>query len=81
MVGNVWEWVADWGPQPTSPPLPALFDGTEDFNFMGGASETSGPGALARGGFFGSGAVAGVFAVSGGGPSGAGIGIGFRCVR
>jgi len=79
MVGNVWEWVADWRPASTGE-VPALFEG--DLNVMGGASTTSGPGALIRGGNFGSGALAGVFAVNGGiGPSGAFFGVGFRCVR
>ena len=79
MVGNVWEWVADWGPASTTEVL-ALFEG--DFNFMGGASTTSGPGALIRGGHFSSGADAGVFAVSGRNePSSVFTSVGLRCVR
>ena len=69
LVGNVFEWVADWGPQSTPPCAPALF-GTDDFNCLTGASTAAGPGALIRGGDFGTpglggGLSAGVFAVSG----------------
>ena len=81
MVGNVWEWVADWGPRSTMS-VPALFDGTGDLNLMGGASETRGPGALTRGGGFIGGSDAGVFAVVGNiEPSIASRFFGFRCGR
>ena len=68
LVGNVFEWVADWGPQSTTC-VTVLF-GTGDFNCLAGASTAAGPGALIRGGDFGTpglggGASAGVFAVSG----------------
>ena len=81
MVGNVWEFVADWGPANTTV-VPALFDGTGDGNAMGGASEIRGPGALVRGGDFDEGTLAGVFEVVGFlEPSSADITVGFRCAR
>ena len=81
MVGNVWEWVEDWGSASTGS-VPALFDGTGDTNVIGGASTTSGPGVLIRGERFDGGALAGVFAVNGfREPSVASFDIGFRCVR
>ena len=79
MVGNVWEWVADWGPLSTAC-VPPLFEGND--NCLAGANETVGPGALHRGGDFGSIAGAGVFAVFGfNEPSRAFLNVGFRCVR
>jgi hypothetical protein len=51
MVGNVFEWVADWMPLSTAC-VPSLF-GSGDQNCLAGASTTAGPGALLRGGFFG----------------------------
>lgn len=80
MVGNVGEWVADWVPVSTTCTTP-LF-GTDDLNCLAGASTTSGPGALIRGGdrFFGS--LAGVFHVNGSNqPSFAHSFLGFRCAR
>jgi hypothetical protein len=79
MVGNLYEWVADWVPQSTAC-VPALFAG--DDNCLAGASTTSGPGALIRGGFFLDGSAAGVFAVNGGvSPSSSNDGLGFRAAR
>ena len=86
LVGNVFEWVADWVPQSTQC-VPELFIGTGDFNCLAGASTAAGPGALIRGGDFGTpslggGVNAGVFAVSGAiNPSLAFEGIGFRAAR
>ncbi|PTL36371.1 hypothetical protein CLG94_04885 [Candidatus Methylomirabilis limnetica] len=79
MVGNLWEWVADWVPLSTIC-VTGLF-GTGDANCLAGASTLNGPGALIRGGdFFGS--VAGVFAVAGdNAPSGAFGRVGFRAAR
>lgn len=84
MVGNLWEWVADWVPLSTTCGVPALF-GTGDANCLAGASTTAGPGALIRGGAFGGaffGTFAGVFAVHGASmPSDANFVTGFRAAR
>jgi formylglycine-generating enzyme required for sulfatase activity len=65
MVGNVWEWVADWVPQ-AAYCGGALFGtfGTGDWNCLGPGS-TAGAGALQRGGAAGNGTLAGVFTVAG----------------
>jgi hypothetical protein len=79
MVGNLLEWVADWVPRSTTC-VAALFAGDE--NCLAGADTTSGPGALLRGGFFGVGALAGVFTVFGDGiPSDTDGVVGFRAGR
>jgi iron(II)-dependent oxidoreductase len=82
MVGNLWEWVADWVPLSTACVVPGLF-GMGDLNCLAGASTTSGPGALVRGGSYWTlGTGAGVFAILGfGGPSFADHDFGFRCAR
>jgi hypothetical protein len=64
MVGNLWEWVADWVPQSTAP-CPGWGGFSDDYMCLAGASTTGGPGALMRGGSFLNGANAGVFAVYG----------------
>jgi len=87
LVGNVFEWVADWVPRSTQCVVPGLF-GTGDFNCLAGADTAVGPGALIRGGDFGTsgtglgGVSAGVFAVSGAIlPSFANESSGFRAAR
>jgi hypothetical protein len=86
MVGNLWEWVADW--VPASSPCGTWSAGvspTGDEQCLAGAATTGEPGALLRGGSYFWGAVAGPLAVNGLiGPSSwdsdAG-GVGFRCAR
>ena len=87
MVGNVWEWVADWIDQAQAgASWPATFGA--DASNVGGPGVDSGvvysafPGALHRGGDWTNGAFAGVFAINAGiQPSGSSGLIGFRCAR
>ena len=83
MVGNVYEWVADWVPGSTrcgvwSPSVSP----TDDDQCLAGPGATGEPSALLRGGNFFSGALAGPHAVLGSNPvSGVNVSIGFRCAR
>ena len=80
MVGNLYEWVADWVPVSTDC-VPALF-GTGDDNCLAGAFTAIGPGTPIRGGAYNSGTGAGVFAVNGiNTPAGASRNVGFRAAR
>jgi formylglycine-generating enzyme required for sulfatase activity len=82
MVGNRWEWVADWVPRSTACPGWGGF--SDDLMCLAGADATSGPGALVRGGFLilGSPPNGGVFTVDGSNtPSSAVSIIGFRAAR
>jgi formylglycine-generating enzyme required for sulfatase activity len=80
MVGNVFEWVADWVPQSTACPGWAGFS-NDDMCLSGASTTANGPGALLRGRYFSDGAVAGPLTVDGFGPSGSPVIVGFRCAR
>jgi len=83
MVGNVWEWVGDWGDLAQAcTNWPAGFG--SDLSCIGDGTATGAtlPGALVRGGDWALGTDAGVFAVRGtAGPSFAIDNVGFRCAR
>jgi formylglycine-generating enzyme required for sulfatase activity len=80
MVGNVFEWVADWVPQ-SSDCVSSIYE--NDVNcFAGVDTFSTGSGALDRGGDFSSMDGAGVFAISGGlQPWVSNRFVGFRCGR
>jgi formylglycine-generating enzyme required for sulfatase activity len=87
MVGNVDEWVADWADSNNV----GCTDWTSQTGIAGGDYSCFGgngssalariPDALGRGGAWGSGTSAGVFAVAGGDPSDSSYAFGFRCGR
>lgn len=79
MVGNVWEWVADWG-EAASGCSTWIAD---DVACFGGSGGDHLPGAIMRGGLWDDGVNAGVFAawMNERGPLDSGPGIGFRCGR
>ncbi len=80
MVGNVYEWVADWVPPASGSCGSALFSG--DLNCLAGTAQAAGTAALIRGGSWFTGTFAGVFAVAAeSDPSSALGSIGFRCAR
>jgi hypothetical protein len=83
MVGNVFEWVADWVPRSTAcGTWSAGVSPTGDDQCLGGAFTTGEPGALLRGGDFNYGLDAGPLTVEGGlGPSSWFDSFGFRCAR
>jgi formylglycine-generating enzyme required for sulfatase activity len=82
MVGNVWEWVGDWGDLAQDCTIwSATFGSDQSCVGDGMATGATLPGALIRGGSWGLGAAAGVFAVDGFDPSSAGDSAGFRCAR
>jgi hypothetical protein len=85
MVGNLFEWVADWVP-PSSDcgAWGTDVSPTGDGQCLSGALEVGEPGALLRGGdfLFAGGAAAGPLAISGSvGPSNWFAEVGFRCAR
>jgi formylglycine-generating enzyme required for sulfatase activity len=78
MVGNVWEFVADWVPL-SSGECPGWGPFSDDQMCLAGFDLSGGPGVLVRGGSIGYGAGAGVFAVRGDwGPSRPRLPVGFR---
>jgi hypothetical protein len=84
MVGNLYEWVADWVPRSTvCGTWSAGVSPTGDSQCLAGAATAGEPGALLRGGSFVFGADAGPLAVDGadGPPSGSVGDVGFRCAR
>jgi formylglycine-generating enzyme required for sulfatase activity len=83
MVGNLFEWVADWAPHSTTcGAWNAVASPTGDDQCFAGAATTGAPGALLRGGNFNSGTNAGPLAVAGNiEPSSAPVRVGFRCAR
>ncbi|MGH8475981.1 MAG: SUMF1/EgtB/PvdO family nonheme iron enzyme [Methylococcales bacterium] len=83
MVGNLFEWVADWVPRSTGcGAWNASVSPTADIQCLAGAAGAGEPWALLRGGNFGGGTFAGPLAVLGnGGPSLTTDNFGFRCAR
>jgi len=81
MVGNLWEWVADWT---DLAPLCTNWDAAHgtDRSCVGGDGSVNLPGALLRGGFFNFGTDAGVFTIfASGDPTLSNNHVGFRCAR
>jgi hypothetical protein len=86
MVGNLYEWVADWVPRSPAGPCPGWGGFSNDEMCLWGASPANpnynGPGALVRGGHYAMDVSAGPFTVSGTGvPWDWASGTGFRCAR
>jgi formylglycine-generating enzyme required for sulfatase activity len=86
MVGNVWEWAADWTDRATGgTDWTTAGIGGGDVSYFGGAADIETahlPGAPIRGGAWLDGTIAGVLAVSTGrNPINASLYIGFRCAR
>jgi len=83
MVGNLYEWVADWVPLATAcGSWSAAVSPTGDEQCLAGAATTGEPGALLRGGDLGLRTNAGPLTINGGyAPSFSNNVIGFRCAR
>ena len=80
MVGNLWEWVADWVPPSSACGGWGAF--SDDVQCLAGAATDGPPGPLIRGGDFINGASAGPFAVDGSKvPSSSRDDFGFRGAR
>jgi formylglycine-generating enzyme required for sulfatase activity len=65
MVGNLWEWVADWGPVATNSAGWGTFSSDYMFAFSGASTVEQGPGVLQRGGGYADGDGAGPFSILG----------------
>ena len=81
MVGNLFEWVADWVPLSFMCDAWSSTVTSDDDQCLLGASTTDEPGALVRSGSFVNGATAGPLSVNTVEPSLAFFVIGFRCAR
>ena len=83
MVGNLYEWVADWVPKSTTcGTWSAGVSPTGDSQCLAGAATAGEPGALLRGGYFYDGSTAGPLSVYGSYvPSFSFSIVGFRCAR
>lgn len=83
MVGNLWEWTADWMPRPTTSNCTWGTFSDDHQGMCGAASQSNAPVALVRGGSFSSSVgAAGPFAILGTFPHTPGFGdLGFRGAR
>jgi hypothetical protein len=83
MVGNLYEWVADWYPRSTAAgSWGAALSPTADTQGLGGAATTGAPAAPLRGGGFNDGTFAGPLSIDVNNGLGAAASVlGFRCAR